>query len=237
MELYKVFYEFLIVTIPAVVLYFIGWGYIYYYLDAFGISIAEIHTDAPTIFLYSLPVVQHVLPVVQHVLLKYMALFIIFFIFLPGVLLGIYWQSDENYRNNIKNAFAVTRSRAATMSVWAKLAIMIIVLWISAFGMVPIIDRAALDTAKRVWNDSAVVIALPRSETPLPSDPIEPSPWKDQYDACSKQESLRLIYSDDSTYYLLCTNDDDKSGQGVVFEVRRKEGLISVRFAQVVSYE
>lgn len=37
----KAIYEFLVATLPAVVLYFVGWAYLYFFLGAFGINIAE----------------------------------------------------------------------------------------------------------------------------------------------------------------------------------------------------
>jgi hypothetical protein len=220
MELHKVFYEFLIVTVPAVALYFTGWGYLYYYLDAFGISISEVHIDVPTIFIYSLPVVQDALE-------RYLGFLIFVVLFAPAVCVIVYSQSNQKNKERIESSLASMRGAVSKMSVWSKLAILIVFMGVSAFSMLPVINRAAQDTASRVWKGPATfVIALPSL-----SDKIKSSPLEEQYDSCSKAESLRLIYSDDSAYYLLCVNAGDDSGQGDVFEVRRKEGLVSVRFA------
>ena len=53
MELNKTLYEFLIATLPAVVLYFVGWGYLFFLLGDFGINISEINFDTSTIFIYA----------------------------------------------------------------------------------------------------------------------------------------------------------------------------------------
>jgi hypothetical protein len=48
----KVFFEIAIATIPAVVLYFIGWVYLNFYISAFGITVSELDLDIQTIFIY-----------------------------------------------------------------------------------------------------------------------------------------------------------------------------------------
>jgi hypothetical protein len=53
LDLRKAFTDFLIATVPAVVLYFTGWAY--FFLSTFGVNIAEIHMDTPTVFIYSAP--------------------------------------------------------------------------------------------------------------------------------------------------------------------------------------
>src|SRR5258707_392343 len=42
-------------TIPAVLAYFIGWEYLYYYLGQFGVGIAELELGLETIFIYAVP--------------------------------------------------------------------------------------------------------------------------------------------------------------------------------------
>jgi len=226
MEWQKVFYEFLIVTVPAVILYFIGWGYLYYYFGAFGINIAEVHIDVPTIFIYSVPVVQ-------NAVVHYLYYLLVVLVLLPAAVLLLYSQLKVRQKNKVKAAWTRAATAVAEMSLWAKLALLIVVLVGSALAMRPIIEAAALETAMRIWTGSTtVVIALPEAKGEGSPKPVAPSVWSNRYEACSKKEALRLIYADDNAYYLLCMKEDTRSGQGDVFEVRRKEGLVSVRFAE-----
>jgi hypothetical protein len=41
MEFQKSIIQFLIATLPAVFLYFVGWGYLYFFFGAFGINSAH----------------------------------------------------------------------------------------------------------------------------------------------------------------------------------------------------
>lgn len=226
MEWQKVFYEFLIVTVPAVILYFIGWGYLYYYFGAFGINIAEAHFDVPTIFIYSVPVVQNA---IAHSVWYLAGAFVT----LPFLLLIIFRLLKPRLKYKVKQKWLPVVAAVDGMPVWAKLLFVIVALALSALALRPIIEEAALETARRIWSGPATyVIALPEPKGDSQSKPAESSPWREQYADCSKHEALRLIYADDSAYYLLCMNEEDKSGQGVIFEIRRKEGLVSVRFAE-----
>ena len=47
MDLTKAIYEFLVATLPAVFLYFLGWAYLYFFLGAFGINISVFHRTLP----------------------------------------------------------------------------------------------------------------------------------------------------------------------------------------------
>lgn len=53
MELQKSVIDFVIVTLPGVFLYFLGWVYLYYFLYFFGINISELKLDTSTVFIYS----------------------------------------------------------------------------------------------------------------------------------------------------------------------------------------
>jgi hypothetical protein len=237
MEANKVFYEFLIVTVPAVVLYFVGWGYLYYLLGAFNIGISEVHIDLPTVFIYSMPVVQNALQ-------RYVYYLVFIFILLPILVLLFHSKQEPAQKKKIKQTLAKAATAIRDLSIWIKLAIVLLILVLAALAMVPVIGRAAADAADRIWDGGgSSVLAFPQLDTaklaqltlPPTSSPATPaqsdwqSKWTEQFKACSMAEALRLIYADDSAYYLLCTNGP-KSRQGIVFEVRRKEGLVSIRF-------
>ena len=49
--------EIVIVTVPAVVAYYLGWAYLYYYMGAFGIGVSELDMGIETMFIYSMPAV------------------------------------------------------------------------------------------------------------------------------------------------------------------------------------
>ena len=54
----KGLFELVIATIPMVMLYFVGWTYLYFYLKVFGIGISELDLDIQTILIYSYPPIQ-----------------------------------------------------------------------------------------------------------------------------------------------------------------------------------
>jgi hypothetical protein len=232
MEAQKVFYEFLIVTVPAVVLYFTGWGYLYFFLGAFDIDIAEIHIDVPTVFIYSLPVLQDAVRHYGYYLLGGTIGFLIASVIIFGEMADAGKASLRGFSNRVI-------SFVSKVSIWTKLTVSIALLALLVLGLVPIISTAAQDTANRIWAGPArYVVAAARTASAEASagqsQPTDSPAWKEQkaqYDACSAIEALRLVYADDNTYYLLCRNDEN-STQGTVFEVRRKEGLVSVRFPQ-----
>jgi hypothetical protein len=47
-----------VASMPAVFLYFVGWGYLYFYFASFGINISEINLDTSTVLIYSCNVVS-----------------------------------------------------------------------------------------------------------------------------------------------------------------------------------
>ena len=51
-------FEVLVATIPAVLIYFVGWAYLHFYLKVFGIGMSELDLDVQTILIYSYPVIQ-----------------------------------------------------------------------------------------------------------------------------------------------------------------------------------
>jgi hypothetical protein len=53
LESQKTIFDFVIVTLPGLLLYFLGWAYLYYYLRYFGISPSEAKLDAQTVLIYS----------------------------------------------------------------------------------------------------------------------------------------------------------------------------------------
>ena len=54
-ETNKILTELAVVTLPAVILYFFGWAYLHFYLDAFDINLSELDLDIQTIFVFSYP--------------------------------------------------------------------------------------------------------------------------------------------------------------------------------------
>ena len=55
--------------------------------------------------------------------------------------------------------------------------------------------------------------------------------WHDNYRRCSGRRALDLLFSDKESYYMLCISSVDKT-DGIVFEVRRETGLVSVRLVE-----
>lgn len=53
MDLQKSITDFIIVTAPGLLLYFLGWAYLSYYLFLFGVNPSELKLDPQTVFINS----------------------------------------------------------------------------------------------------------------------------------------------------------------------------------------
>lgn len=229
MEFRKLFVQFVATTAPAVVVYFIGWAYLYYFLGSFGINIGEIHTDAATIFIYSFPVFRSVaqLAVFDGVDFFWPAVIFIVAVVLtilatiraPGPLDVMRVSPDDGRYKKLRRAVAAIVGRYPLIRYLAIAGLVVIA--VIAVNMAT--ERTAFEATRRVWNGKAIsAVALVKNEP-------NPDEWRTQYAGCSKSQALLLIYADDKAYYLLCKNSD-ASTDGTVFEVRRDNGLSSVRY-------
>jgi hypothetical protein len=231
MELRKLVYEFVVATLPLVVVYYIGWAYLYFYLNLFGINISELHFDNATIFIYAFAPVSLALQGRWWLGLPIIAAIAI-------LLVGI--------RILFQRQWLLARTKLGNLSTTLQILLLVISLLCLLILLRPWLEWAAQQKKAQIWAGSGEpVIALitgegkaasPSAATSgaTASGAVPPqgtlSVWRDSYNECGAQEALSLIFSDEKAFYLLCKSTDDPS-QGTVFEVRREFGLTSVRVA------
>jgi hypothetical protein len=224
MNITKALYEFLIATLPAVIVYFIGWAYLFFFLSDFSINITELNFDTTTVFIYAFAPIQ--IFAKNHWLLTLfgiLAAFILFFI--VPICLPIH---------------APTISRGLSrwsgrIPIFAKILFGAIVFVALLIGLLPLLRSAALQKKQEIWSGNAnYVLPLFVGDAGQAASASQDLSWRDNfiksYMLCSDQEALRLIFSDEKVYYLLCKSEEN-GDEGYVFEVRHEGGLASVRFA------
>lgn len=216
----KAIYEFLVATLPAVVLYFVGWAYLYFFLGAFGINIAEIYLDTTTIFIYAFSPFQ--------IAAKAYGIWVLLGIVGIAVLV---WIVARFIPRGWKAAFKHARHKTSQSSIGIRIFLLIIAFVFLLLALLPILQWAAIRQKMQVWaGNGGYIVPLLHEEASKQTAPSQPSPWRESYMQCSDQQALLLIYSDEKAYYVLCKSNED-SNEGYVFEVRRDFGLSSVRFA------
>lgn len=207
-------FKLVMATIPAVVLYFVGWAYLHFYLKTFGISVSELDLDIQTILIYSFPPIQILTRSWWHWLL------------LAAVaLLVIVWSVRRLMGQDMKENLANFCKRARCASPIAQGLGLFVILLILVVVFVPIIGSAAAQAANRKWLSEGVRIEAVVKEP----DPKGKSAWYENYNRCASRRALDLIFADKESYYMLCISSFDKTS-ALVFEVRRHIGLVSVRF-------
>ena len=204
----KAIFELIVATIPAALLYFFGWAYLHFYLKAFSIDLSELELDLQTMFIYSVPPLRAV-----------MSLYWLWGIVLAIVVLiwMLQWIVPRFYRRVIELPAIVYG--LTLFGIFASLAV----------ASVPMIRLVATDAANRKWSSGPP--GIPMEAIAKEVDAKDGSLWYNNYRKCSKRRGLDLIFADKASYYMLCISQDDKA-LGVVFEVRREAGLVSVRFVQ-----
>lgn len=230
MEMRKAIYEFLLATLPAVVLYFIGWAYLYFFLEAFGISITELHLDTPTIFIYAFSPLQIALRAYGWWVLGGV-------LGLAFLLWVIQKMLPQRWSIRLRKRFKWMREKVAQLPPWVTPLSMLVTFFAVLLALVPLARWAADRQTMRVWaSQVGYVIPLLAHDTKSQPATEESSPWHDSYKKCSEQEALLLIFSDDKAYYVLCKSSEN-SKEGYVFEIRRETWLSSVRFASMGAHE
>jgi hypothetical protein len=217
----KAITEFLVATVPLVLVYFIGWGYLYFYFNAFGINISEIHLDTSTVFIYALTPIEIVLGPAIFVIATAVVLF--------GVTLKLL---PPDIKMQVQ---AIRMWLTDGLAPGIKIAMFTVGLAIALIFLQPILKWAAQQKQMKIWVGQAEVIVplvdSPGDDKDKAGTLIDPA-WRRQresYVQCRNAQALRLIFADDKAYYALCKSREDEVG--IVFEVRREGGLTSARFA------
>jgi hypothetical protein len=210
----KALAEIILVTIPAVILYFVGWVYLNAYLSAFGINVSELDLDIQTIFIYAFPPTRILLQSFWPYILLALLITIIFIYLVASNLSKPLLRSLKQFWNHF-----------TTGSVGFRIFCIYIVTLFVAVAALPAIRWAAFHAAQQKWKTESfhVEALLKESEKTIQQQ------WVDNYNKCTERHALDLIMSDKESYYLLCTSSLDRSS-GIVYEVRREVGLVSIRY-------
>jgi len=248
-----------LVTIPAALIYFVGWGYLHFYLRAFAIDLSELDLGVETVLIYAVPPIfwlcgRNVLIVAALMLL------------LIGATGWLLWRLHKLHS---RAAHAASPGGHAPHPVLHLLAFalkggwMLVTTLLVAAALMPALKSVALARAGAAWRDDSVSIKVivdrpdklsktadsrqtiqshERRELEHSQRAVKPeAAYKpvidsvpdtayDDYDTCQQSRRLHLVFSDSDRYFLLCTSEIDPE-RGAVYEVRREDSaLASVRY-------
>jgi hypothetical protein len=151
MEFQKSIIQFLIATLPALFLYFVGWGYLYFFFGAFGINIAEIHLDTSTVFIYAFSP----LPIVVKAYWPWVAPSIVIVV---AVVLIITRLLPHKGKAATKQIYRWTRDK---VPIGVTALLMIIGLLILFSALVPVVKWTAIQQKKQIWKGRTEISIVP----------------------------------------------------------------------------
>jgi hypothetical protein len=121
-------------------------------------------------------------------------------------------------------------SASGTLHQIARLLVFVcFIVLVIAIGLVPLAKTTAEKSALRLWSAEAPQLVALLKDVPKADNDLAIS-WIDNYKKCVERGELGLIFSDQNTYFLLCRSEAEPKS-GIVFEVKKKEGLVSARYA------
>lgn len=214
-----------LVTIPAALIYFIGWAYLHYYLGAFSIDLSELELGVETVLIYSAPPLFSLVSAHELALVAVLVVLVV----ASGALV---WRLQRHHASSTAShagAPAVVHPEYVWMpmltfimkGLWA-----FVVMVSLAFALTPGLRNFAIGKARLTWRDDSMPIEV-RVEAPEKSDAMH-----DNYRTCQEARHLHLVFSDKDRYFLLCTSAIDPD-RGAVYEVRREDSsLASVRYVR-----
>ncbi|NYT60578.1 hypothetical protein H0A65_16790 [Alcaligenaceae bacterium] len=202
-----------VVAAPAVFVYFLGWSYLNYYLGAFGVGVAELDVSAETVFIYAAPAAIW--------LIESPSLWLVIIItVIVGVgLTHLPWR----LRNQIWLVVAPIRRVLSIMPWYVRALALLVVIFIFSTLLVklvsPVVKDAALTNAAQAWDYSGIRIlaTVDFSASNLVKRQL--------FEACTRQERLQLVFSDKSSYYMLCPSEIE--ADGLIYEVRRNGSVLA----------
>jgi hypothetical protein len=232
-EIQKAIYEFIVATVPAVILYFLGWSYLYFYLSSFGINISEFKLDLQTIFIYAYSPIQ---TLTTHLVARFLTHWIVYVAIVVAAVILFFamrrYLSDAKKKkiNELKSRLQTAlASYVPTSPLVRALVFLFAIAFLMPLLLIPLARQAASETANNVWtHQTQQMVAIVR-EDDFVDDNDERYSLLTNYRQCQSRLELGLIFSDDEGYYMLCRSHDDPN-TGLVFEVRREKGLMSVRY-------
>lgn len=219
MDVEKGIFQIVIAAIPAVIVYFVGWSYLYFYLGSFGINISELKLDLQTIFIYAYsPLRTSISFVFLHWGLSLLILALAIILFMVGRRLL-----------RAKKLRLSTRVHLPNSPIVRMLMLLVALVLVTPLVLAPWASWAATRAAGRIWEGSAQEVVAVVSKQDFVDEQDRGASWLKNYRECQNRRELGLIFSGDEAYYMLCRSKDDPN-IGLVFEVRHDGRLASVRF-------
>ena len=217
-----------LVTIPAALIYFIGWAYLHYYLGAFAIDLSELELGVETVLIYAAPPLFSLWS--AHKLMLGLGLFM-----LLVVSALLVWRIQRHHGSSSGGAAGHVAATAPVRPEYVWLPTVTFVLkglWAFvvmvglAFLLTPALRDFANGKARVTWQDDSMPIEV------TVEAPEKPDPLHDNYRTCQEARHLHLVFSDKDRYFLLCTSAIDPD-RGAVYEVRREDSVLaSVRYVR-----
>lgn len=211
-----------LVTIPAALIYFTGWAYLYYYLRAFSIDPSELEFDVETVLMYAAPPIFALCS-------AHSAAAGIILVGLVVCSLLLYWLTHRRHKTSSAAAAVPAAPHAVLQAsgfvlkgLWALAATVIV-----ATLLRPALRDIAIAKAQDNWKSAAVAIQAPVEE-PQKGDPL--AGLYENYKTCLLSRHLRMVFSDRDRYFILCIAKNN-AATGALYEVRREDSaLTSVRY-------
>ena len=207
----------IIASVPVGLTYLLGWYYLYFYFESFGINIAELQLDFQTILIYAYPPLMSLKIFFSFIFIVYSIIII------AGIVVFtlIFARPLAAVLRRLSSSGALHQTALLLIFVCA------MVLMI-AFGLVPLAKSTAEKSAMRLWSAEAPQVAALLKDIPKADNHLA-SAWTQNYEMCAQRSELGLIFSDQETYFMLCRGQDEPKS-GIVFEVKKKDGLVSARY-------
>jgi hypothetical protein len=245
MDVQKSIADFVIVTIPGLLLYFLGWAYLSYYLFLFGVNPSELKLDPQTVFISSY------VPLYELVMSGWISLAISVVVFL-FIVLALFTSLFDHFFSSFVTGFLTCIDRYAPRlkyrpvsslsSSWRTVYFTVLFFFVLiAFLnliLIPVAHWRAQASADELWSGvgQGITVILSREDKPAKasqsSDDSDKNgvsaQWIANFTKCQNRGALVSVFSDDGTLFLLCRAKDDPQS-GIVFEVTKDKGLISAR--------
>ena len=228
MDLQKSIVDFVIVTLPGVLLYFLGWVYLYYFLGFFGINISELKLDTSTVFIYSYTPIYDMMthhPITTG-LISLIVLLSLFTRFFDNILI----KPLVSVRKRVSAIHARWIRRPSSLNsfwriVYITIALFLFVLATLNFVLIPVAISSARLAASQKWEGrtGSVVVNLNQEGKSTTAELIE------DFGTCQDRDALVQIFFDEDTLFLLCRSPEEPR-TGSVFEVKKDKGLVSSRY-------
>jgi hypothetical protein len=227
MDVRKVIFEFILATLPAVLLYFIGWVYLNSYLSGFAINVSELQLDTQTIFIYSFSPFQIIIQR-YWIRLGLIALGLTILVIALVWIARKYLSSTRRATLRAKAGQLIGAVAALPPALYGFIGIIAALVFL-ALLVAPVVRWSAGISVAQRWDGLGA-----RVQPILPSE-IKPSMWHqrfywhENYERCGERRGFEFIFSDQSAYYVLCRSSVDPD-TGIIYEVRHNVGLVSVRY-------